>query len=153
MAEKSGSTLAYAGIFVALLPVLIGLYEYKKNTDREFGKTFLNQQSLVYDELLGDLGSISTSISNPTDSVSQANYKVAKYNFNQLYYGKLNLYQSTVIENLTDSLYTMINNYDSTKSVYTNRDELELLIDRIQDKVYKLSVECKESLRRTYNLE
>jgi hypothetical protein len=153
MAEKSGSTLAYAGIFVALLPVLIGLYEYKKNTDREFGKTFLNQQSLVYDELLGDLGSISTSISNPTDSVSQANYMVAKYNFNQLYYGKLNLYQSTAIESLTDSLYTMINNYDSTKSVYTNREELELLIDRIQDKVYKLSVECKESLRRTYNLE
>ena len=131
MAEKSGSLLAYAGIAVAILPILIGLYEYKKNTDRDFGKTFLNQQSVVYDELLGDLGSISTSISNPTDSVSQANYKVAKYNFNQLYYGKLNLYQSATIEKLTDSLYTMINNYDSTKTAFANRETLEELINQI----------------------
>ena len=153
MAENKSSVLAYAGIFVAVLPVLIGLYEYKVNNDREFGKTFLNQQSVVYDELLGDLGSISTSISNPTDSVSKANYKIAKYNFNQLYYGKLNLYQSATIEKLTDSLYNMINNYDSSKTIYTNREELEDLIDKIQDKVYKLSVECKESLKRTYNLQ
>jgi arginine decarboxylase-like protein len=153
MAEnKPGSLLAYAGIIVAILPVLIGLYEYKKNNDREFGKAFLNQQTAVYDELLGDLGSISTSISNPTDSVSLANYKIAKYNFNQLYYGKLNLYQSAVIEKLTDSLYTMINDYDSSKTAYSKRENLEELINRIQDKVYKLSVECKESLKRTYNL-
>ncbi|HMH32397.1 MAG TPA: hypothetical protein VK543_05175 [Puia sp.] len=153
MTENKGSALAYAGIFVAVLPVLIGLYEYKVNNDREFGKTFLNQQSVVYDELLGDLGSISTSISNPTDSVSKANYKIAKYNFNQLYYGKLNLYQSATIEKLTDSLYNMINNYDSSKTSYTNREQLEDLIDKIQDKVYKLSVECKESLKKTYSLQ
>jgi hypothetical protein len=153
MAEKNSSWLGYAGIFVAILPVLIGLYEYKKNNDREFGKTFLQQQSVVYDELLGDLGSISTSISNPGDSVSQANYKTAKYNFNQLYYGKLNLYQSVTIEKLTDSLYNMINTYDSSRTDMTNREVVEDLIDKIQDKVYKLSVECKEALRKTYNLE
>jgi hypothetical protein len=145
--------LAYAGIFIAVLPILVGLYEYKKNNDRDFGKTFLQQQSLVYDELLGDLGSISTPISNPGDSVSQANYKTAKYNFNQLYYGKLNLYQSTTIEKLTDSLYTMINNYDSSRAVFSDREVVEGLIDKIQDKMYKLSVECKEALRKTYNLE
>ena len=153
MTEKNGSWLAYAGIFVAVLPILVGLYEYKKNNDREFGKTFLQQQSVVYDELLGDLGSISTSISNPGDSTAQANYKTAKYNFNQLYYGKLNLYQSVTIEKLTDSLYTMINDYDSTRTVFTNREVVEELIDKIQDKVYKLSVECKDALRKTYNLE
>ncbi len=153
MSERSNSILGYAGIILAAVPIFIGLYEYKTNAERDFGKNFLNQQSLVYDELLGDLGSISTSISNPTDSISRANYKTAKFNFNQLYYGKLNLYQSATIEKLTDSLYTMINSYDSTKSARVRHEMLEDLIDQIQDKVYKLSVECKKSLKKTYNLE
>ena len=152
MSEKS-NLLSYAGIIIAAVPIFIGLYEYKVNNEREFGKNFLNQQSVVYDELLGDLGSISTSISNPSDSVSQANYNTAKYNFNQLYYGKLNLYQSPTIEKLTDSLYNLINSYDSTKTAKFNREVLEDMVDKVQEKVYRLSVECKKSLKNTYNLE
>src|SRR5882757_2453094 len=98
MSEKTSSILSYAGIIIAVVPIVVGLYEYRANNEREFGKNFLNQQSLVYEELLGDLGGISTSISNPADSVSQANYNLARYNFTQLYYGKLNLYQSPTIE-------------------------------------------------------
>jgi len=153
MAEKSSSILAYAPIIVALIPIFVGLYEYRANNEREFGKNFLTQQSAVYDELLGDLGSISTSISNPDDSISQRNYTQAKFNFNQLYYGKLNLYQSTTIEKLTDSLYDLINSYDSIKKMHMKREQLEDLVDRVQDKVYKLSVECKKSLRITYNID
>jgi len=153
MAEKSSSILAYAPIIVALIPIFVGLYEYRANNEREFGKNFLSQQSAVYDELLGDLGSISTSISNPDDSISQRNYTQAKFNFNQLYYGKLNLYQSTTIEKLTDSLYDLINSYDSIKKMHMKREQLEDLVDRVQDKVYKLSVECKKSLRITYNID
>jgi hypothetical protein len=140
---------------IALIPIFVGLYEYKVNNEREFGKNFLTQQSVVYDELLGDLGSISTSISNPDDSISQANYTQAKYNFNQLYYGKLNLYQSATIEKLTDSLYNLINSYDSIKTIKrkaSQREVLEDLVDKVQDKVYKLSVECKKSLKNTYNI-
>jgi hypothetical protein len=154
MAEKN-HILNYAPMIIAVIPIFIGLYEYKANNEREFGKNFLTQQSVVYDELLGDLGSISTTISNPDDSISQANYKLAKFNFNQLYYGKLNLYQSVTIEKLTDSLYNLINSYDSIKTI-KKRDEqrilLEDLVDRVQDKVYRLSVECKKSLKNTYNI-
>jgi len=153
MTERTNIILGYAGIIIAIIPVFVGLYEYKANNQKEFGKSFLNQQSAVYDELLGDLGSISTSISNPTDSVSQANYTTAKFNFNQLYYGKLNLYQSGTIEKLTDSLYTLINSYDSSRTYHTHSDTLDDLIDKIQDKVYKLSVECKQALKNTYNLQ
>lgn len=153
MSERSNSILGYASIFLAAIPIFIGLYEYKVNNERDFGKNFLNQQSVIYDELLGDLGSISTSISNPDDSISRVNYNTAKFNFNQLYYGKLNLYQSPTIEKLTDSLFTLINSYDTNKTSHMQRDELEKLIDDIQDKVYKLSVECKRSLKSTYNLE
>ncbi|MBS1597373.1 MAG: hypothetical protein JST75_04055 [Bacteroidetes bacterium] len=151
MGEKN-HILNYAPIVIALIPIFVGLYEYKVNNEREFGKNFLTQQSVVYDELLGDLGSISTSISNPSDSVSQANYTQAKFNFNQLYYGKLNLYQSATIEKLTDSLYNLINSYDSIKSAHMQREQLEELVDKVQDKVYKLSVECKKALRNTYNI-
>jgi hypothetical protein len=151
MAERN--ILGYAGVVIAIIPIFVGLYEYKVNNEKEFGKSFLNQQSAVYDELLGDLGSISTSISNPSDSVSQANYTTAKFNFNQLYYGKLNLYQSGKIEKLTDSLYNLINSYDSSRSNHLQREALEELIDQIQDKVYKLSVECKQALKNTYNLQ
>jgi len=154
MAENN-KILTYAPIIVALIPILVGLYEYKVNNEREFGKNFLTQQSVVYDELLGDLGSISTSISNPDDSISQANYTQAKFNFNQLYYGKLNLYQSATIEKLTDSLYTLINRYDSIKTIKKMTEQkvlLEDLVDKVQDKVYRLSVECKKSLKRTYNI-
>ena len=154
MSEKTSSILSYAGIIIAVVPIVVGLYEYKANNEREFGKNFLNQQSLVYEELLGDLGGISTSISNPADSVSQANYNLARYNFTQLYYGKLNLYQSPTIEKLTDSLYTLINSYDSIKLIkVSSRDVLEDLVDKVQNKVYKLSDECKKSLKKTYNLE
>ena len=153
MMERTNTILGYAGILIAVVPIFIGLYEYKVNNEREFGKNFLTQQSLVYDELLGDLGGISTSISNPTDSVSQANYNTAKYNFNQLYYGKLNLYQSATIEKLTDSLYTMINSYDSTRNTQFQREDMENLINQIQDKVYKLSVELKKALKETYDLQ
>ncbi|HLY71573.1 MAG TPA: hypothetical protein VKR53_17680 [Puia sp.] len=154
MSERTNSLLAFAGVAVAAIPIFIGLYEYKANNEREFEKNFLSQQSLVYDELLGDLGGISTSISNPYDSISQANYNLAKFNFNQLYYGKLNLYQSPTIEKLSDSLYNLINNYDSIRSVNTlRREELDQLIDTIQSKVYNLSVECKKSLKDTYNLQ
>ncbi|PWT73442.1 MAG: hypothetical protein C5B59_13365 [Bacteroidetes bacterium] len=149
MAEK---TITYLGLIVAVVPILIGLYEYRENNQREFGKNFLNQQSEVYDQLLGDLGSISTSISNPSDSLSQANYTTAKFNFNQLYYGRLNLYQSPTIEKLTDSLYNLINSYDSVKTIHKDRAEWEGLIDVIQDKVYRLSNECKKSLMTTYKL-
>jgi len=154
MAEKN-HILNYAPLVIALIPIFVGLYEYKVNNEREFGKNFLTQQSVVYDELLGDLGSISTSISNPDDSISQANYTQAKYNFNQLYYGKLNLYQSATIEKLTDSLYNLINSYDSIKTIKrksSQREVLEDLVDKVQDKVYKLSVECKKSLKNTYNI-
>jgi hypothetical protein len=154
MSERTNSLLAFAGIAVAAIPIFIGLYEYKSNNEREFEKNFLSQQSLVYDELLGDLGGISTSISNPVDSISQANYNQAKFSFNQLYYGKLNLYQSPTIEKLSDSLYNLINNYDSLRSGNALRREmLEQLIDTIQSKVYNLSVECKKSLKNTYNLQ
>ncbi|HTS44508.1 MAG TPA: hypothetical protein VMH01_08940 [Puia sp.] len=153
MTERTNTILGYAGILIAVVPIFIGIYEYKVNNEREFGKNFLTQQSLVYDELLGDLGGISTSISNPTDSVSQANYNTAKYNFNQLYYGKLNLYQSATIEKLTDSLYTMINSYDSTRYTQFQREDMEDLINKIQDKVYKLSVELKKALKDTYDLQ
>jgi len=153
MTERTNAILGYAGILIAVVPIFIGIYEYKVNNEREFGKNFLTQQSLVYDELLGDLGGISTSISNPTDSVSQANYNTAKYNFNQLYYGKLNLYQSATIEKLTDSLYTMINSYDSTRYTQFQREDMEDLINKIQDKVYKLSVELKKALKDTYDLQ
>ena len=153
MSERSNSLLGMAGVLIAAIPIFIGLYEYKANNEREFEKNFLAQQSLVYDELLGDLGGISTSISNPTDSVSQVNYNVAKFNFNQLYYGKLNLYQSPTIEKLSDSLFNLINNYDSTRSAKMRREELDNLIDTIQSKVYNLSVECKKSLKSTYNLQ
>jgi hypothetical protein len=153
MSERTNSLLAFAGIAVAAIPIFIGLYEYKSNNERDFEKNFLTQQSAVYDELLGDLGGISTSISNPYDSISQANYNVAKFNFNQLYYGKLNLYQSLTMEHLTDSLYNLINDYDSIRTANLHRDTLERLIDIIQGKVYNLSVECKKSLKSTYNLQ
>ncbi len=152
MADKS-SWISLASVVVAAIPIIIGVYEYRANNEKEFEKNFLNQQSAVYDDLLGDLGAISTSISNPLDSISQANYNTAKYNFNQLYYGKLNLYQSGTMEKLTDSLYTMINNYDSIRGVGVHREALDNLIDTIQSKVYHLSVECKKSLKNTYNLE
>src|ERR1700733_9410587 len=134
MAAKTESSIAYSGICVALIPIFIGLYEYRQNNEREFEKSFLTQQSVVYDELLGDLGSISTSISNPTDSLSQVNYNSAKYKFNQLYYGKLNLYQNPYIEKLTDSLFSMINSYDSARST-SYKLEVERLIEKTQDKV------------------
>jgi hypothetical protein len=152
MAEK-GSWIGLASVIVAAVPIIIGLYEYRANNEREFEKNFLTQQSVVFDELLGDLGSISTSISNPFDSISQANYNQAKYNFNQLYYGKLNLYQSIQIEKLTDSLYNMINDYDSIRTINLHKEALSDLIDNIQHKVYNLSVECKKSLRDTYNIQ
>jgi hypothetical protein len=152
MAEK-GSWISFASIIIAAVPIIIGLYEYRSNNEREFEKNFLNQQSTVYDELLGDLGGISTSISNQNDSLSQANYTLAKFNFNQLYYGKLNLYQNPSIEKLTDSLYTMINSYDSIRTIDMHKEVLDNLIDHIQNKVYNLSVECKKSLKNTYNLQ
>jgi hypothetical protein len=153
MADRTASILGFSGIFVAVIPIFIGLYEYRVNNERDFEKNFLNQQSLVYEELLGALGGISTSISNPYDSVSQANYEAAKFNFNQLYYGKLNLYQTPYIERLTDSLYTMINNYDSIRLIDPHKVALDELIDNIQHKVYNLSDQCKKSLKSTYNLE
>jgi hypothetical protein len=107
----------------------------------------------VYEELLGYLGGISTAISNPDDSLSRSNYTKAKFNFNQLYYGKLNLYQNNQIEKLTDSLFNMVNSYDSSKSVGSQRELLNNLIDSFQNKVYQLSVECKKSLKNTYDLK
>jgi hypothetical protein len=153
MSEKTTSILGFAGVFIAAIPIIIGLYEYKANNEREFEKNFLAQQSVVYEDLLGDLGGISTSISNPYDSLSQANYNLAKFNFNQLYYGKLNLYQNPSMEKLTDSLFNLINSYDSIRSVLRQREVLDQLIDTIQSKVYNLSVECKKSLKSTYNLQ
>ena len=153
MSEKTTSILGFAGIFIAAIPIIIGLYEYKANNEREFEKNFLSQQSNVYEDLLGDLGGISTSISNPYDSISQANYNLAKFNFNQLYYGKLNLYQNPSMEKLTDSLYNLINDYDSIRTAQLHREVLDQLIDTIQSKVYNLSVECKKSLKSTYNLQ
>jgi hypothetical protein len=153
MSERTTSLLGFAGVFIAAIPIFIGLYEYKANNEREFEKNFLSQQSVVYEDLLGDLGGISTSISNPSDSLSQANYNLAKFNFNQLYYGKLNLYQNQSMEKLTDSLYNLINAYDSIRSASLDRNSLEQLIDTIQGKVYNLSVECKKSLKSTYNLQ
>jgi hypothetical protein len=153
MPDRTTSILGFSGVLIAAIPIFIGLYEYKANNAKEFEKSFLNQQSLVYEDLLGSLGGISTSISNPFDSLSQANYNVAKFNFNQLYYGKLNLYQNPGIEKLTDSLYTMINSYDSIRTADAHRTDLSDLIDRIQLKVYNLSVECKKSLKSTYDLE
>jgi hypothetical protein len=117
MSERTSVILGFSGVLVAAIPIIIGLYEYRINNEREFEKNFLNQQSAVYEDLLGALGGISTSISNPNDSLSQANYNQAKFQFNQLYYGKLNLYQTPFIERLTDSLYTMINNYDSLRTI------------------------------------
>jgi hypothetical protein len=153
MADRTTSILGFSGVLIAAIPIFIGLYEYKANNAKEFEKSFLNQQSLVYEDLLGSLGGISTSISNPYDSLSQANYNTAKFNFNQLYYGKLNLYQNPGIEKLTDSLYTMINSYDSIRTADAHRTDLSDLIDKIQLKVYNLSVECKKSLKSTYDLE
>ncbi|MHA4806530.1 hypothetical protein ACX0G9_00415 [Flavitalea flava] len=153
MADRTGAILGFSGILVAAIPIFIGLYEYKVNNERDFGKNFLIQQSQVYDELLGTLGGISTSLSNPADSISQANYNTVKFNFNQLYYGKLNLYQTPYIEKLTDSLYTLINSYDSIRATAGYRVRMDDLIDTIQHKVYNLSVECKKSLKSTYNLE
>ncbi len=153
MSERTTALLGFAGVFVAAIPIFIGLYEYKVNNERDFEKNFLNQQSVVYDELLGDLGGISTSISNPYDSISQANYNLAKFNFNQLYYGKLNLYQSPTLEKLTDSLYNLINSYDSIRIIDLHKETLDRMIDTIQSKVYNLSVECKKSLKSTYNLQ
>lgn len=150
MAEK-GSWIGLASIVIAAVPIFVGIYEYKVNNQRDFEKNFLTQQSQVYDELLGDLGGISASICSP-DSVSQANYNKAKYNFNELYYGKLNLYQTPQIEGLTDSLYNMVNDYDSIRAIDSHKVVLENLIDSIQQKVYNLSVKCKQSLKDTYNL-
>ncbi len=153
MSEKSGSWLGYASIIIAAIPIFIGVYEYNANNQREFGKNFLNQQSQVYEELLGYLGGISTAISNPEDSLSRSNYNKARFNFNQLYYGKLNLYQNPNIERLTDSLFSMVNSYDSTNSASSQRTLLNQLIDSFQNKVYQLSVECKKSLKNTYDLK
>jgi hypothetical protein len=153
MSEKSSSLLGYASIIIAAIPIFIGVYEYNANNQREFGKNFLNQQSQVYEELLGYLGGISTAISNPDDSLSKSNYTRAKFSFNQLYYGKLNLYQNPNIEKLTDSLFNMVNSYDSTKSFSSQRIILNELIDSFQNKVYQLSVECKKSLKNTYDLK
>lgn len=153
MAEKNNNWLGYASIIIAAIPIFIGVYEYNANNQREFGKNFLNQQSQVYEELLGYLGGISTAISNPDDSLSRNNYNKAKFSFNQLYYGKLNLYQNPNIERLTDSLFTMVNSYDSSKSMSVQRERLNELIDSFQTKVYQLSVECKKSLKNTYDLK
>ncbi len=153
MTEKSGSIVGYATIIVAAIPIFIGLYEYNRNTQREFGKNFLSQQNEVYEELLADLGGISTAISNPDDSLSASNYNRAKFNFNQLYYGKLNLYQNPDIERLTDSLFTMVNTYDSSLVAGPQREKLGQLVDSFQVKVYELSVECKKSLKKTYDIQ
>ena len=151
--EKSNSWIAYASIVIAAIPILIGIYEYNANAQRDFGKNFLNQQNQVYEELLEDLGVISTAISNPDDSLSRSNYARGKFNFNQLYYGKLNLYQNPNIEKLTDSLFNMVNSYDSSKSAGSQRELLNNMIDSFQNKVYELSVECKKSLKNTYDLK
>jgi hypothetical protein len=153
MSDRTNQLLGIAGVLVAAIPIIVGLYEYRANNEREFEKEFLARQSLVYDELLVDLGAISTSISNPMDSISKVNYNVAKFNFDQLYYGKLNLYQTPVIERLSDSLFNLINSYDSTRSRNLRSGELDSLTDIIQAKVYNLSVEFKRLVLSTYGLQ
>jgi len=153
MSERTNQLLGMAGVFIAIIPIIVGVYEYRANNERDFEKDFLARQSLVYDELLVDLGAISTSISNPMDSISKVNYNVAKFNFDQLYYGKLNLYQTPVIERLSDSLFNLINSYDSTRSRNLRSGELDSLTDIIQAKVYNLSVEFKRLVLSTYGLQ
>jgi hypothetical protein len=153
MSEKSNALFPYISILIAAIPIFIGVYEYNSNNQREFGKSFLSQQSVVYEELLGYLGGISTAISNPDDSLSRSNYVKAKFNFNQLYYGKLNLYQNPNIERLTDSLFNMVNSYDNASAYGNQKELLGQMIDSFQVKVYQLSVECKKSLKNTYDLK
>lgn len=153
MLKHSDLLLKTLSSIIALVSIAIGLYEYHTNNDKEFRSSFYKQQNQVYEQLLDDLGIISSSLG---DTVRADEFNKSKKDFDKLYFGKLNLYQNHTIELNCDTLYDMIEKF---KLAYNSRDtdqavksKQKIFSDSIQSRIYFLAQDCKASLEDTYGI-
>ena len=153
MFKNSDLILKIVSSIIAVVTIAVGLYEYHSNNDREFRSNFFKQQNQVYEQLLDDLGVISSSL---CDTLKTEEFTRSKKDFDKIYFGKLNLYQNNIIETNCDTLYDMITEFRDSFDL-RNPDSIEsmkqkIFVDSIQSRIYFLAQECKTSLQDTYQI-
>lgn len=153
MLLTTDNIIKFSGVVIACVSIITGLHEYSINNDREFRKNYFTRQTEVYEEILDDLGSISSSVG---DTSKILEFQITEVHFEKLYYGRINLYQDKTIELQLDKLFDMISelkdNYNLRTNVPSIRIEIKNKSDRIQDKIYDLAEACKTSLENTYKV-
>jgi hypothetical protein len=75
-------------LIIALSGVFIGLWQYKKTTERDFKRAFWEKQLNLYMELTGATATL-VAFSADKDPVAIQEYQKARVKFWELYYGEL----------------------------------------------------------------
>ncbi len=140
------------GSLITLLTIIIGIFQYNKNNEREYRKKVYDEQFKVYNEFIEASVKLSQWKKNQIYDSSVDGVKLLKEDFKtdyagfeKIYYGKLRLMQSEEVDSLATDFFVMINQYKSQGSKVSNTELINLINDII--------VASKASLQDTWDID
>jgi hypothetical protein len=129
------------GILLTVSTLIIGLIQYKINSNREFRAKYYSEQVKVYEKLL----TIASHISNfNIDSLNTRKFEQLEFDYNVLYFGPVNLYQDAMVEEYCAKFYLAISSFKNSNPDYTQ--------EYMRALSFKLSGACRKSLQKTYGV-
>lgn len=124
---------------IAIITLLFGVYQYKKNNEMDFRKSIYNEKLEVYNDIM-NLGS--EIVNANVDSVETKTFYKHYIAYRKLHYGKLNLVSDSIVNRSSYNFLYILEKYRRPGSRVTPEEMQQLLI--------RLSESCKRSLENTW---
>ena len=127
---------------IACSTIIIGIYQYKINSEREFRKGLFNQQISIYLETSETVSKLANSSKG---EIGTPIYENARNKFFELKYGKLYFLEDTIVEtqfvNFTESLLRF------------ERNDPKVTTEDLQFLSLKLNEAFRQSIHETWGIE
>lgn len=140
------------GSLITIVTIIVGVYQYKTNNEREYRKKVYDEQFVVYTEFIESIVTLSKWKKNKIfeknqngNRVLSEDFKIDYANFEKIYYGRLRLMQTGNVDSLATQFFVLFNQYKDPHSRVTET-ELDNLIGIIID-------ESKKSLENTWDID
>ncbi len=124
--------------FLAIATVYIGILQYRDQDERQYREKIYQARFSLYTDLLDLTARLSiTSL----DSIADRRFAEMSYEFDRLYYGKMNMIQDSAVQSLMIEFKKEKEKYLDSTQAHTPA--------LFQDCAIRLGLACKRSLQRT----
>ncbi|MBJ6109474.1 hypothetical protein JAO73_10645 [Hymenobacter sp. BT523] len=153
--DSGKKTVQYGEAILKLLSTLLptiafcfALYQYVDQNERDFRKSVYEKQASYYEAMSEAVADIIVRLDGPesfAELINSKEYKLSRYKFMTLYYGKLNLIESPEVERSVIRFRDLLERYEA--------NDADIRLSDIKLAGLSVSEVCSKSLQKTWGLD